>query len=303
MNVHVPVPVPVVPEREAAPAPPARVDTDARAIASDPGMTLVLSMTPMSEHPIGRRLGPLIAALPAWRELLRAAVADPVRDLDWVYATGPGVAGAATGVTLLGYSGTDAAIDAAVDALARQSTAVTSFELGVAGARGTLAKLDDGARVLLRAHPKLLAAAPPDRAKSAAAALVRARVRPPAQDPEALALDVRRPHDRAHQVPEAIRRAHVRVLARADGGAEVFADGECDDVASANAAADELRATIRRVNGFLVRLATANLLDRVEIQTENEKIKLHLVATRDQLQATLGLAAASMGADIGRDTR
>ena len=32
-------------------------------------------------------------------------------------------------------------------------------------------QLDDGARVLVRAHPKLLAAAPPDRAKSAAAAL------------------------------------------------------------------------------------------------------------------------------------
>jgi hypothetical protein len=266
-------------------------------------MTLVLSMPPMRDHPIGRRLGPLIAALPAWRELLHAAVADPVRDLDWVYATGPTVAGTASGVTLLGYAGPDAAIDDAVDALAKQSTAVITFDLGVLGARGTLAKLDDGARVLVRAHPKLLAAAPPDRAKSAAAALVRARVRVPAHDPEALALDVPRPHERAHQVPEAIKRARVRVLSRVDGGADVFAEGECDDAASAAAAADELRSTIRRVNGFLVRLATANLLDRIEIQTENEQIKLHLVATREQLQATLGLAAASMGVDIGRDTR
>ena len=280
--------------------PPVRVDTQASAIVlvEPRDVTLVLAMETLRTHPIGQNLGPLFAVMPQWRQLVQGLVKDPIRDLDWIFVSGPSLQSTAKDAVLVRYALDDAKVDDAIDALGRSTPAVAPFDLGVQGAKGTLANLDDGARVLVRAHPSLLVLSPPEKAAAAAAVLVRSNVVAPARAGEAFRLSLKDPHAQAPQVPASVHEARVWIMPRADGGAEVFGEGDCDDDARATAAAEELKETIRRTNHIGVRIVTQNILGSTRIAHEGSKVTLHLPASREQLQATLGIVAAFLGVDI-----
>ena len=282
------------------PPPPARVDTQASAIVlvEPRDVTLVLAMEPLRTHPIGQYLGPLFAVMPQWRQLVQGLVKDPIRELDWIFVTGPSLQSTAKDAIVVRYAIEDAKVDDAIDALGRSSPAVVPYDLGVAGAKGTLANLDDGARVLIRAHPSLLVMAPPEKAAAAAAVLVRSNVVAPAPASEAFRMAIENPHAQAPQVPANVRRARVWIVPRPDGGADVAGEGDCDDDDQARAAAGDIQETLRRTNNFGVRLVTQNILGSTRVGAEGPKVTLRLAASREQLQATLGIIAAFLGVDI-----
>lgn len=286
-----------------APAPPPRVDTPAdKAIAIEPrDVTLAVATAALRTHPIGKRLGPLVAAMPQWRDVAQGVLADPLNDVDWMYAVGPSFARVAKSALLVRHSLTDAVVEERLDLLAQHSPSAAPFDLGVEGAKGTLANFGGGeGRVAVRAHPSVVAVVPPDYAKATASALSRAKVLAPFTAPQVLHATVKHPHDHAPQIPAAIADADVVVTASDDGGAELVALGVCADEAAAQAAADDVRALVRRSNNIFVRFATNNLLGGVDVKAVGANVELRATPSAEQLDATLRVVASMLGVEIAR---
>jgi hypothetical protein len=123
--------------------------------------------------------------------------------------------------------------------------------------------------------------------------LVRSRLHDPATAPlEAVRADVPRPHELVRAVPPTVARIQVHVLALANGDADGSADAACLTAEDASRAAAAMRDSVAQQNNAIVRLMTHGLLDGLAIRAEGASVKLHLHATRDQLDAVVGLATA-----------
>jgi hypothetical protein len=266
------------------------------------GAELLVDAEVLRAHPVGQRVGPLLGALPQWRETLRILGQDPLASHDWVLITGPSLATARGDAIFLRASADEAAVDRALDDLARRSVTPLASPSGNApsSVRVVPAELDHVPRVALRAHPQLLVVVPSAAAGDTARALTSVRVLPSRKPAEAVRVWMARPHDTVPELPECLAELRARVLVAqgngADpGGADLFAEGSCGDEASAVAAADRLRRDVGRANNFLVRLATHGLLNGAEVTTEGPMLRAHLHASREQLEATLGAVSAFLG--------
>jgi hypothetical protein len=281
------------------PSPPPRVDVDAaHAIVFEPrNVTVVIAMPPIAAHPIGKRLGPVIAAMPQWRGAVQGMVGDPLRDLEWVYATAESSQSPRSALLAKVALGDDE-IESRVDAFTKTSPSAAAYDLRVAGAKATIATLGGAPRVVVRAQPHVVAIVPEDGSRETAVTLARTRVLAPLSGNEALRAIVKHPHDHLAHVPAAIAEARVLVVAKDDGGADISADGDCADDATAAQTADELRALLHRNNSFMVRMVTKNILGSAVIATEGSRVTLHLAPTMEQLDATLRIVAALLGVAI-----
>jgi len=289
-----------VPVSTAPPQPPPRTDIDAaHALVFEPrNVTVAIAAAPIAAHPIGKRLGPVIASMPQWQGAVHGMVGDPLRELEWIYATGESFRGANTAL-LVRVALEDDEVEHRVDDLVKRSPSVATFDLGVAGAKGTLANIAGGdARVVVRAQPRVVAIVPESAARPTAATLARTRVLAPLTGSEALRAIVKNPHQHAAQVPAAIREARVVVLARDDGGADVTVVGDCADAATADATAEEVRAVLRHTNNLVVRMVTKNILGGVSVKADGAQVELHLTPSAEQLEATLKIVAAVLGVDL-----
>ena len=280
--------------------PPPRVDitADQLAFVAPRTVSLALAMEPLRTHPVGKLLGPLFGAMPGWGELVRATTADPVGDLDWIYLAGPSANDSAKDEVFARYRISDTKVDAAIDTLKQQQLSVIAVDLDVKGVTANVVSTRRGTRVLLRAQPSMIVSVPPEVAKTAALRLVRSRVQSPSKPDEALRMALRDPHASVPQVPPQIAEARVWIVPKEDGGADVFGEGDCADAAAASVAASDLRATIRNNNGFFVALATRNILGAIRIGAEGSQVRASLAATREQLEAVLGIIAATLGVDL-----
>ena len=110
------------------------------------------------------------------------------------------------------------------------------------------------------------------------------------------------PHRLLRDVPESITEMRLRVVARANGGADIFAEGDTADPATASAAAEDFARFVRRRNDFLTSLVTHGLLGGAEITSEGRVVKAHVPATRDQVQAIVDLVAGLLGVDSPQET-
>ena len=284
--------------KPAAPAPPRDVAAGAVLGAFPHDVILVLDVASLRSHPVGRNLGPMIASMPQWRDLLRGVVRDPVREIDWVYVTGPSLNNTSKDGILVHHQLAPAAIEDAIDKLHQRSAQVNAFDAHVLGVKATIGTFDRASRVLLRAEPYVLAVVPPDSAESVAKILVGAHVTTPVTTGETLRLAVHAPHAELAMVPAEVHDAVVVVVARPDGGLDVAGEGACDDEAAAVRAEDELHALLSRYDNFIVRVMTRNLLNAIHIQHEGSKLHLRLAATREQVETVLGLLASVLGASI-----
>jgi hypothetical protein len=258
-------------------------------------VTLVVNAEVIRKHPVGARMGFLLRGIPQWDEFMSGTDIDPIRDTDWVQIVGPSLINTSRDVVLIHYSAPDAVVDRAVAVVSRKYDRGGRFDAGVPGVKATLAHADRAERVLLRAQPHVLAVVPPSIAEKSARQLVSARLPVQNHPGEAVYLRLVNPHHPMPEVPESITEMRLRVVPRADLGADVFIDGDTKDAAESADAAEGLRKIVRRHNDMLTSMMTHGLFDHVDITSEGPLVKAHIVVTLDQIETLTALVAGFLG--------
>jgi hypothetical protein len=260
---------------------------------------LVINAEVIRKNPVGATLGYLLRALPQWDQFMAGTTLDPVRDIDWIVISGPSLVNTERDVVLVHYSAPDTTMDRAVAAIGRRYTGGGFIDAGVRGVKATLAHADRAERVILRPQSRVLAVVPPSAASKVARQLVGARVTAPIREGDAVYLRFVSPHRAIADLPDSIHELRLRVVPRADEGADVYVDGDTDDAAAAAAAAAQVARFVRRHNDTLTSLVTHGLLDHVETSSEGSSLKVHLTVTRDQIATLVALVGDVLGVQPG----
>lgn len=261
-------------------------------------VVLVINADVVRRHPVGASLGALLRGIPQWDDFMSGTSIDPVRDTDWFMVSGPSLVNTERDVVLIHYSAPDAAIDRAMAIVAHKYARGGAFDTGVPGVRAVRAHADRAERVILRPQPHVLAVVPPDDAIKVARQLAGARVRPPIAPNEAFYMRLVKPQRPLPELPASITELRLRVVPRADDGADAYVDGDTADPAEASSAAAAVARIVRRHNDVITSIVTHGLLDRVEVTSEGARVKLHLTATLDQIETLASVVGAFLGVPL-----
>ncbi len=269
----------------------------AGAVQSGPALVqLLVNMEEIRKNPIGARMGPLLSAIPQWDDFISGTNVDAVRDTDWVLISGPSLLHTERDMIWVHYSASDKLVDHAIDIVAHKYDRGGPFDAGVPGVKASLGHADRAPRVFLRPQSHLLVVVPPDFAHTAAVALVKAHISPHIRPGEALRLTLKNPSHPMPFLPTSLSELRLWIVPRAsDGGADVFAEADAPTADEASKASDQVKRLLRDQNSIGVRIVTQGLLNNVEIGPDGSVVKLHLSASREQLEAVLGLVAAQLG--------
>jgi hypothetical protein len=263
---------------------------------------LVVNAEVIRTNVAGARMGYLLRGIPQWDEFMSGTDIDPVRDTDWVIISGPSLVNTARDVVLIHYSVPDAVVERAIHIVSRRYDRGGPIDAGVRGVKASLAHADRAERVLLRAQPHLVAVVPPGIADKVARQLVTGRVQARLEPDEALYLRLVNPHHPFPEIPEAITELRMRVVARADQGADVFVDGDTKDPDTATRAAAELARVVRSHNDALTSILTHGLFDHTEVGADGNRVTLHLTATLDHVETLMTLVGGFLGVQAGGST-
>lgn len=264
------------------------------------GVNVVL----VRKHPVGSRMGPILTALPQWRDFLRGAPTpvDPIRDTDWLLIYGPSLIHTDKDAVLIRYNVPDEAVDTTISGIASSYDKGGPFDAGVSGVKASLGYADNAQRVFLRPQSRLLVIVPPSHAHEAAVAFKRQVPRGPSPK-EAMRLIVHNPSNQISipglKFPTSLKEIRLWIIPHdSDGSADVYAEGDCTDEAAATDTAERLTEVLKRINSMGVRFATRGLLNGATVVPEGTKITLHVRANGEQLEAILQLVAASVNAQV-----
>lgn len=277
---------------------------DPQSIVGMPGLvnsgpvnvTLLVNMAAIRKHPVGSRIGPLIARVPQWESFTRGnqTQVDPLRDTDWVLVYGPSLIKTEKDAVLVHYSAPDAVVDAAIDLMAQQYDKGGPFDTGVPGVKASLARADNAERVFLRASSKLLAVVPPERAKEFARLLKSKGAKPKINPLEAMRLIVHKPHRQISvpglKFPTELEELRLWVVPNADGTADVFAEGTVVPDTSCPDVALFMNDVLKRLNTGLVQSFSAGLLNKASVECDEGVPRAHIVATQKQIEAIIAVA-------------
>ena len=232
-------------------------------------LLLVVNSAALRAHPLGSRASALVASLPFWKRTFGGSDLDPARDTDWVSLTSESLQKAERDVTLLKFSISDAEADKQIAKVNRTSK-----------------------HAYVRVHPHMLAVVPPNEVRGSERTLRTGK--PSFKSTEVARLSLHSPgtHFPALALAKPIRELHVAVRAGGNGGAEADLEGDCDDAPAAKEAADAVNALVAR-SAFWGNLLTGGLLRGMHATSERNGVKMHVVATRAQLEALLNLVAPS----------
>lgn len=275
--------------------------------AGTQNIVLGLNVAVIRKHPVGSRMGPLLQAIPQWKEFTKGAPApvDPIRDTDWILIYGPSLIHTDRDAVLVHYNVSDDTVDATMEAVASGYTKGGPFDTGVPGVKAARGFADNAERVFIRPQSKLLVIVPPSHAKEAAATYHKQVPRGPSAK-EAMRLVV---HNPANQIAipglkfnKSLTELRHWIIPRSDGGADVFVEGDCTDEQAASDSADALNELLKRQNSLGVKFATRGLLNKAQVVPDGSKIKMHLEVTQEQLEAILQLVAATLNANVAPPT-
>lgn len=259
-------------------------------------VTVLVNMEVIKAHPLGPRLQPILAAIPQWRQFMTGSTLDPYRDTSWILITGPSLADTERDAVFVGYTASDAEVDKAIDGISRAYVKGGKIDVGVPGVKAWRAYADRGERVFLRPRTHLAVIVPSSHAKPFAQALVKSPPQPKFRKGEAVSIRSMRPGGSVNVIPQSISELRLWIVPRpSDGGADVWAEGDCPDASTATQAADSFRQTVAQKNSLAVKMVTGGLLNHVEVTSEGAMVKLHLTATKEQIEAILGLVGAQLG--------
>jgi hypothetical protein len=277
--------------------------------AGQVNVTLLVNVAVIRQNPVGARLGPVLQVIPQWNDFLRGsrATLDPMRDIDWILIWGPSLIHTDRDAVIVRYSAPDAVVDQAVDDIAKRYDKGGAYDVGVPGVKASLGHADNAERVFMRVQPNVLVIVPKDKAKEFARALKRKPIQPKVRPGEAMRLTVIDPWKqisiRGLRFSQSLKEMRMWIIPRADGGADIYAEGDTTDAAAATQIADDLTQVIKQYNqmaflGLSVSMMTRRLLDGARVVPDGTQVKLHVSASQAQLEAVLGLVAAATGANV-----
>jgi hypothetical protein len=272
--------------------------------AGPQNVVLGVNVALVRKHPVGARMGPILQAIPQWKDFLRGTptTIDPINATDWILIYGPSLIHTDKDAVLVRYNIADQAVDATIDAIARTYDKGGPYDAGVPGVKASLGFADNAQRVFLRVQSKLLVIAPPSHAHEAALTFRKQVPRGPSPT-EAMRLIVHNPTNQISipglKFPASLTEIRLWIIPReADGGADVYAEGDCTDEAAAVDTSERLTEVLKRVNSIGMKFATRGLLNGAAVVPEGSKVTLHVSASNDQLEAILQLAAAALNAQV-----
>jgi hypothetical protein len=268
--------------------------------AGPQNVVLTVNLSVIRTHPEGKRMGPLISAVPQWDDFIVGTGIEPLRDIDWISINGPALLHTEKDVIMVHYSVTDAAVDKALVVLSKKSGHGGPFDVGVPGVRAVRGYADRAERVFLRPQSHVLAVVPASYAKTAAQILSKAAVPRQLKRPaEAMRLTLVHPHGPMPGIPESVTELRLWIVPRnEDGGADVYGEGDTATPDACEAASAVLGRLIQDQNSFGVQLLTRGLLNHVEIRPDGSTVRLHLSATREQIQVVLAFVGGQLGVPL-----
>ena len=276
--------------------------------ASDPdkmigapvNVTLLVNVTVIRSNPVGAKVGPMVNAIPQWASFMKGSQnqIDPIRDTDWIYISGPSLIHTDRDAVIVHYSVADSIVDTAVTNVAAQYDKGGELDAGVPGVRAWKGHADNAERAFLRASNRsgVLVIVPPAKANDFAKVLSQKQIAPKISPTEALRLIVRNPSKQiaipSLPFPESMKEIRLWIVPRkSDNGADIYAEADCVDEASAADAETTFSALLKQyttgIMGTGVSLATGGVLRNATIEVQGKMVKAHIDADATQLQTTL----------------
>lgn len=259
-------------------------------------VTVLVNFQVIKSHPLGARIQPLLMAIPEWKQFMTGTAIDPYRDTDWLLVTGPSLINTEKDAIFIHYSVADGDVDKAVDAVSAQYAKGGKIDLGVPGTKAWRAYAHGAERTFVRPSTHFVMILPPAAAKAYATAYRNAGLKPRFRRGEALSVEALEPGGSVNVFPQSISKLRMWVVPRdADGGGDLYLEGDCPDAAAASAAATELKRTVQQKNSVMVRLVTNGLLDGFDTSSDGPMMKGHLSASKEQIEAILNLVGGYLG--------
>lgn len=254
-------------------------------------VTVVINAIEIRKNPAAGQLGEILRSIPEWYDFMHGTegLIDPVADTDWILINGPSLRDSSADAVTLHYSKSDAIVNRAVQIVSRRYVHGGPYDAGVPSVRAWLAHADRADRVILRPRSHVLVIVPPKQAVSVARQLARVKAMPKEIMPGvATYVRVVDPHHALpNLIPEGVAEMRLWVRTRDDGGADIDIQGDCKDVDTAVRGAEGVARAIRQNNTFAVSLGTGGLLNGAAVTSEGKQLRVHVGATREQVQATL----------------
>lgn len=272
------------------PSDPIALVGEAQKIAGkDPNVQVTIDAEKIRTHPLGPRIGRMLAAVPQWRDFLGRSQIDVIRDFDRLVIFAPQlVADSSELVAILSANVPDKELRAAVDALVQADPKHGEWRKKAPVPTAT-AYADRAARVFVLPSPGVIVVAPPSAEKAAqglrklklppvpGAAVVRGKLFTPANAARGL------PGVRLPASLKSVRVLRFSLTPTRDGGVLVDLEGEDESPEQAAENAAALTSAIRRIP------LHALVIDRVAFEAEGNKIKGTITSRQQQLLMVLGM--------------
>ena len=207
-------------------APPPRVRNpvavaakSTKVVDSNAAVSLTVYCENIRKHPLGPRIGALMAHLPQWRDFFGPSSIDPLRDIDRIMLVGPDFLDTSGLGVLIQHHLPPARIHEAIDALVRRPPGGQWLDAGVPAAQ---ARADRAERVFVMSSSRVVAVVPLA-ARDSTLGLSIPRL-PPPEGKEALFGTLRAPgyafakHGVPLQIPDTIQSLEYWVTPLPDGG-------------------------------------------------------------------------------------
>lgn len=247
-------------------------------------------------HPLGVRAMAVLASLPEWRQFTEGTTLDPSRDVDNIFVTGPSLVDARLDAVAIRYSARDEDIERAIIALTSRRTGAdssgSSIDVGVPNVKGWRLAVGGNERAFLRGPKHILVVAPSKHANAYARELASGALDEGPVDGAALSIRVRSPSRSWSFLPKELVELRARVAPRSDGGAELFAEGDFPDEASAAKWAAESERRLRLIASGSAEEGGPPIA--IECRADGRTVKAHVELAKADLENLFGFVMAAL---------
>jgi hypothetical protein len=283
----------------------------ARVVDPNANVRLLVHMSRVREHPLGKQIGPMLRAVYQWRDFFGPTAIDPVRDIDTLMLVGPQLRDSSQVVAILQHHVPEDQMRKAVDALVVRDTEGGHWL--DAGVPAAIASADRAPRVFVMPSSRIVVVATPT-TQDAALKLPRKFSLPKPKNQEAVLLHLATPHRAVRglpiRVPESIKWARILVTPLPDGGALAEVEAEDESEESARQNAEYLERAINALTelnlgllGDILGTGRHRFIEKSRFTSEGNKIHGSTRATAEQLSTILGFASATLTEMSARRSR